>query len=325
MRQQWRAVLVGLVVALVGRGEDAGVLAQGTFRAGVDLVSVNVTVTDKDLRYVPDLDRDDFMVLENGVRQNLTFFGRTDVPLEMALLIDTSASMERAMTTAQEAAIGFVQQLRPSDLATVVDFDSTVRTLQGLTRDGAALEAAIRETRAGGATALFNAVYITLKELNKRPRNEQGRPRRLAMVVLSDGDDTSSVVSFDDVLELASRSDTVIYTIGLGARDPMVRRMGNQDGDFVLKRLAQQTGGRAFFPLEAKDLAAVYSEIKAELAYQVLVGLRIDERDHRRQLPPDRGPGQSARCRRADTSGLLRVEEVALCFSSMQNAPAASI
>jgi Ca-activated chloride channel family protein len=268
MRQRWRAVLVGLVVAFVGRDEGAGVFAQGTFRAGVDLVSVNVTVTDKDLRYVPDLDRDDFMVLENGVRQNLTFFGRTDVPLEMALLIDTSASMDRAMTTAQEAAIGFVQQLRSSDLATVVDFDSTVRTLQGLTRDGLALEAAIRETRAGGATALFNAVYITLKELNKRPRNEQGRPRRLAMVVLSDGDDTSSVVSFDDVLELASRSDTVIYTIGLGARDPMVRRMGNQDGDFVLKRLAQQTGGRAFFPLEAKDLAAVYSEIKAELACQ---------------------------------------------------------
>jgi Ca-activated chloride channel homolog len=268
MRQRWRAVLVGLVVAFVGRDEGAGVFAQGTFRAGVDLVSVNVTVTDKDLRYVPDLDRDDFMVLENGVRQNLTFFGRTDVPLEMALLIDTSASMDRAMTTAQEAAIGFVQQLRSSDLATVVDFDSTVRTLQGLTRDGAALEAAIRETRAGGATALFNAVYITLKELNKRPRNEQGRPRRLAMVVLSDGDDTSSVVSFDDVLELASRSDTVIYTIGLGARDPMTRRLGNQDGDFVLKRLAQQTGGRAFFPLEAKDLAAVYSEIKAELAYQ---------------------------------------------------------
>jgi len=270
-RQRWCAVFVGLMTTLVGRSEDADLFAQGqrpAFRAGVDLVSVNVTVTDKDLRYVPDLERDDFMVLENGVPQNLTFFGRTDVPLEMALLIDTSASMERAMTTAQEAAIGFLQQLRPSDLATVVDFDSTVRTLQSLTRDGSALEGAIRQTSAGGATALFNAVYITLKELNKRPRNEQRSPRRLAMIVLSDGDDTASVVSFDDVLELASRSDTVIYTIGLGTRDPVERRMGNQDGEFVLKRLAQQTGGRAFFPQEPKDLAAVYGEIKAELAYQ---------------------------------------------------------
>ena len=271
MRKGWRGVFVGLMALFVARSDDVDLFARGqrpAFRAGVDLVSVNVTVTDKDLRYVADLGRDDFMVLENGVRQNLTFFGKTDVPMAMALLIDTSASMERAMATAQEAAIGFVQQLRPSDLATVVDFDSTVRTLQVLTHDGAALEAAIRQTGAGGATALYNAVYITLKELNKRPRDEQRSPRRLAMIVLSDGDDTSSVVSFDDLLDLASRSDTVIYTIGLGTRDPVLRRMGNQDGEFVLKRLAQQTGGRAFFPQEPKDLAAVYGEITAELAYQ---------------------------------------------------------
>ncbi len=271
MRQRWCVVVVSLIAALVGRSEHGRVFARGqrpAFRVGVDLVSVNVTVTDKDLRYVADLGRDDFMVLENGVRQNLTFFGKTDVPMTMALLIDTSASMERAMTVAQEAAVGFVQQLRPLDMATVVDFDSTVRTLQDLTNERAALETAIRQTNAGGATALFNAVYITLKELKKRPRDEQRSPRRLAMIVLSDGDDTSSVVSFDDVLDLAARSDTVIYTIGLGVREPIARRMGNQDGDFVLKRLAQQTGGRAFFPQEPKDLAAVYSEIKAELAYQ---------------------------------------------------------
>ena len=238
------------------------------FRVGVDLVSLSVTVTDPSRHYMVDLERGDFVVLENGVPQNLTFFAKSGVPMALALLIDTSASMEQALGTAQEAAVGFAQELGPADVASVIDFDSGVQILQGFTGDRGILQDAIRRTAAGGSTSLYNAVYIALKELSRlTPQDDPQAPRRRAMVVLSDGEDTSSLVSFEEVLDLASRSDTVIYTIGLGGRDAVVNRNG-QDGQFVLRRLAQQTGGRAFFPLVAKDLASVYSDIRRELSGQ---------------------------------------------------------
>ena len=256
---------------MVGPVDRRELLAQPErpeFRLGVDLVSLSVTVTDASRRYVADLDRNDFVIVENGVPQNLTFFARTGVPLALALLIDSSASMEQNMVTAQEAAIGFARQLGPVDMATVVDFDSRVQIAQGFTSDIVALENAIRGTSAGGSTVLYNALYIALKELAKLiPQDDPGAPRRRAIVVLSDGADTASLVSFDEVLDLASRCDTVIYTIGLGAREPTGPRNAD-DGPFVLRRLAQQTGGRAFFPSQSKDLADVYADIRAELASQ---------------------------------------------------------
>jgi Ca-activated chloride channel family protein len=242
------------------------------FRTGVDLVSLSVTVTDAAHRYVADLDRADFLVLENGVPQTLTFFGKAEVPLALALLLDTSASMEGTLATAQEAALGLVRQLGPADQTMVIEFDSSVRTLLGFTNDLGALEAAIRGTEAGGSTALYNALYVALKELahtsrNTRNRDDQG-PRRRAIVVLSDGDDTSSLVAFEEVLELAARVDTVIYTIGLGLARPVGGRQEAPQAPFILRRLAHQTGGRAFFPREVKELAGVYREIRSELSSQ---------------------------------------------------------
>lgn len=264
--RKWGAITIA-VLATTAAIVDAAHQRQA-FRVGVDLVSLSVTVTDPNRRYMVDLDRGDFVVLENGVPQNLTFFAKSGVPMALALLIDTSAGMEQALGTAQEAAIGFAQQLGSADVATVIDFDSSVQTLQGLTGDRGVLREAIRRTTAGGSTALYNAVYIALKELSKRtPQDDPEAPRRRAMVVLSDGEDTSSLVSFEEVLDLASRSDTVIYTIGLGNRDAVVSQNG-RDGKFVLRRLAQQTGGQAFFPLAAKELASVYGDIRRELSGQ---------------------------------------------------------
>lgn len=238
------------------------------FRARVDLVSLSVTVTDAAGRYVSDLTEDDFVVIERGQPQQLRFFARTGVPLALALLIDTSASMEQMLPTAQDAAIGFVRQLTASDVATIIDFDSRVQTAQAFTNDTSALEEAIRRTAAGGSTALYNAVYIALRELTKLiPQDEPHAPRRRAIVVLSDGDDTSSLVTFDDVLDLASRSDTAIYTIGLAQRETVGTRKV-PEGAFILRRIAQQTGGRAFFPQHVKELAGVYGDIRNELASQ---------------------------------------------------------
>ena len=190
--------------------------AQGQrIRSGVELVSLNVTVTDGSSKYVTDLNEDEFEVYEDGAKQKLTFFSKTQQPISLALLLDTSASMDERMAIAQEAAIGFARQMHKDDQAEVIDFDSQVRVLAPFTNDAAALEKAIRQTTPNGSTSLYNAIYISLKELKKVKAAATSEIRRQAIVVLSDGDDTSSLIEFDEVLDLAKRSETAIYAIGL--------------------------------------------------------------------------------------------------------------
>ena len=241
------------------------------FRAGVELVSLNVTVSDSQGRYVTDLEQGDFSVFEDGAKQELTFFNRTNLPIALSLLIDSSASMEQRMEHAQEAAIGFAKRIRAQDLAQVVDFDSRVEIKMGFTSKIEELEAAIRTTSAGGSTALHNAVYISLKELAKVRAKNPDEIRRQAIVVLSDGEDTSSLVSFEEVLELAKRSETAIYTIGLQPRETSALR-GFREAEFVLRQLAQETGGRAFFASKIEDLKDVYAQIADELSSQYSMG-----------------------------------------------------
>jgi Ca-activated chloride channel homolog len=244
-----------------------------SFRAGIDLVSLNVTVTDGTARYVTDLGADDFNVFEDGVKQEVTFFNRTNLPIALALLLDTSASMEAKLTTAQEAAIGFARKLRPQDLAEVIDFDSRVIVLQAFTNAIPDLEQAIRKTSAGGSTSLYNAVYIALKDLKKVIAKNTDEIRRQAIIVLSDGEDTSSLLPFEEVLDLAKRSETAIYSIGLRAGDgPSTTMKGFKEAEFVLRQFAQETGGRAFFPGQLSDLMNVYGQIAEELSSQYTVG-----------------------------------------------------
>ncbi len=244
--------------------------AQQRFRVGVDVVSLNVTVTDGTGKYVTDLNQEDFDVYEDGVRQNLTFFSRTQQPISLALLLDTSASMEEKMPIAQEAAIGFAHQLHKEDQAEIIDFDSQVRILAPFTGDGAALEKAIRATTANGSTSLYNAIYISLKELRKTKAESTSDIRRQAIVLLSDGDDTSSLIEFDEVLDLAKRSETAIYAIGL--RQGEVGRREFKEAEFVLRQLSQETGGRVFFPTDARELPKIYQTIWEELASQYSIG-----------------------------------------------------
>src|SRR4029077_19007758 len=174
-------------------------------RSGVELVSLNVTVTDNQGKYATDLNEEDFEVYEDGARQKLTFFSKTQQPISLALLLDTSASMDERMGIAQEAAIGFAKQMHKDDQAEVIDFDSQVRVLSPFTNDAVALEKAIRQTPPNGSTSLYNAIYISLKELKKVKAAATSDIRRQAIVLLSDGDDTSSLIEFDEVLDLAKR------------------------------------------------------------------------------------------------------------------------
>ena len=269
------AGLAALVALAAGRPLSAQAPqrkpSDSVFRAGVEMVSLNVTVVDQQQHYLTDLESRDFTILEDGARQDITYFNRTSLPIALSLLIDTSASMEQRLTIAQDAAIGFAKKLRPQDLAQVVDFDTRVEVLQGFTADTTALETAIRATQAGGSTAMFNALYISLKELAKiRPRTEDDVHRR-AVVVLSDGEDTSSLVTYDEVLDLAKRSATTIYAIGLQSRDNGLSK-GFKEAEYVLRQLATETGGRAFFPQRAEDLAGIYGVIADELASQYVIG-----------------------------------------------------
>ena len=275
MRRVLPLVVLGVSVAAVATGgqqrQDTDRSPQTpAFRSGVDVVSLNVTATDADGRFVTNLTREAFEVYEDGVHQEVSFFNRKQSPIALALLMDTSASMDKEMTTAQEAAIGFSRRLRPEDLAEIIDFDSRVDILQGFTNDVELLERAIGQTSAGGSTALYNALYISLKELKQAPVSTE-ELRREAIVVLSDGEDTSSLVTFEEVLELAKRSETAIYTIGLKADDKR-RRSRFTEADFVLRQLAQETGGRSFFPKRVEDLSTIYEQISDELSSQYTLG-----------------------------------------------------
>jgi Ca-activated chloride channel family protein len=242
-----------------------------SFRGGIDVVTLNVTATEGAHGYVSDLARDDFFVFEDGKLQRITYFRQTGVSLALALLIDTSASMDQNLPLAQEAAAGFVRELSATDVASIIDFNSRIQVRADFTRDHQALERAIRQTAAGGSTSLYNAVYIALQQLKKTMSSDPvGEPRRRAIVLLSDGEDTSSLMGFDEVLDAAARSDTAIYAIGLfgPARDQIPMRRASEEAAFVLRKFTEQTGGRAFFPGDAKELQAIYSEIRAELSNQ---------------------------------------------------------
>ena len=265
------SVALALGIAISASVTIAHQQEEPAFRAGVDLVSLNVTVTDGDNRYVTDLTADGFRVYEDGALQKISFFNRTQLPIALALLMDTSASMNDKMATAQEAAAGFAEQLRAEDLGSVIDFDSRVEILQGFTSSLEKLNAAIRRTSAGGSTSLYNAIYISLKELQKIEATTENEIRRQAIVVLSDGEDTSSLVGFEEVLELAKISNTTIYTIGLKSQDLRSQR-GFREADFVLRQLAQDTGGLAFFPQQIGDLVEIYQRISDELSSQYTLG-----------------------------------------------------
>jgi Ca-activated chloride channel homolog len=242
-----------------------------SFKTTVDVVSMNVTVTDSANRYVTDLADKDFDVFEDGVKQDLVLFNRSNLPVALCLLIDTSSSMEERMSIAQDAAIGFARKLRSTDMGEVIGFDSRVETLQKFTNSVPDLEQAIRKTVAGGSTSLYNALYVSLKDLKKVPTKQEEDVRRQAIILLSDGEDTSSLVSFDDVMDLARRSETAIYPIGLMA-DASAQSKGFREATYAMRQLASDTGGRAFFPTEAKMLAGVYGQIYDELSSQYTIG-----------------------------------------------------
>ena len=272
MSRGFAAAVLLAALAAVAPSAQQPAPPRPSFRAGVDIVSLNVTVMDPGSnRYITDLDQGDFLVFEDGVKQEVTFFNKRQQSIALSLLLDSSASMEDKLGTLQKAATEFIRTLKPSDIAQVIDFDSRVDIRQAFTSKKPDLETAILDTAAGGSTSLHNAIYISLKELRKVRAQSEDEVRRQALVVFSDGEDTSSLVSFEEVLDLAKRSETAIYTIALRSTEPSQSK-GFREAEFVMRQLAQETGGRAFFPNRIEDLSGVYAQIGDELSSQYTIG-----------------------------------------------------
>ena len=261
---------IAIIASLASASAGAARLQRPAFRSAVDIVSLNITVVDAANHYVTDLEQPDFSIFEDGVKQDVTFFTRRPQPIALSLLLDSSASMEDKLPLLQEAATNFVRRLRPNDLGQIIDFDSRVTIRQPFTSKQSDLESAIAQTTSGGSTSLHNAIYISLKELAKMKALNEEDVRRQALIVFSDGEDTSSLVSFDEVLDLAKRSETAIFTIALRGTDSNTR--GFREAEFIMRQLAQETGGRSFFPARIEDLSGVYTQIADELASQYTVG-----------------------------------------------------
>jgi len=236
------------------------------FRADANIVVLQVTVTATQNRQVPDLKAEDFTVFEDGRPQQIQIFSQAKEPLALSLMLDASQSMDESIGMAQDAAIQFARKLRPFDRAEVLAFNNRVQVLQPFAPHSPELEMAIRQASVGGTTSLYTALYVALREFDAT-RPPPGEIRRHAIVLLSDGEDTSSSVPFDEVFDLARRSDVSIYTIGLGMKPSTDPHVPNP-GAYVLKQFASTTGGRAIFVDRAEDLAPVYGQVADELATQ---------------------------------------------------------
>ncbi|HSY58317.1 MAG TPA: VWA domain-containing protein [Terriglobales bacterium] len=258
------------------------------------LVHLVATVTDRRHNFVTTLDQSDFKVFENGTPQEIRFFGReTDLPLRIALLLDTSNSIRPRLEFEQDAAVDFLNSVirRDKDMAFLMTFDNEPEVIQDYTGDLALLTKAIRKQRAGGGTALNDAIYRAAEKLSNPPLPPGANPEvRRVLVVISDGEDNLSDRALSDAIEAAIRAEASIYAISTNTdwisisdrddskkespegKDKAISRKLHLDrGDKVLQQFAEQSGGRVFFPYRVDDLEQSFVDIGSELRSQYFI------------------------------------------------------
>ena len=258
------------------KGEEQDIT---TLKFPVDLVSVVFSVLNRRQKFVTDLDQEAFQVSEDNVGQKITNFSReTDLPLRIGLLLDTSNSIRDRLKFEQEAAIDFLYNVmrRQKDFSFLMSFDNEPSVIQDFTDDVGLLTETIQKQRAGGATALYDAVWIAARHRLANPPLPSGpNPAiRRVLVLISDGEDTlPSEHSRSEAIEMAQRADVSIYTISTSTDWMSVTGTSPQkyhftEGDKILQTLADETGGRAFFPYRIDDLAQSFADIGVELRSQ---------------------------------------------------------
>jgi VWFA-related protein len=241
-----------------------------TISVEVNLVNVLFTVADKKGKFVTNLKKDDFKVFEDERVQSITnFSNETNLPLTIALLVDTSGSIRDKLRFEEEAAIEFFYSTlqRGKDKALVISFDSGVELLQDFTDDPEKLADKIHKIRAGGGTSLYDAIYLAV---NEKLAETDGRR---IIILITDGDDNSSRVSLTETLEAAQRNSVTIYAISTNS-SAFFGSKEQERGDKTLKKFSEETGGKAFFPLKIQDLASSFLDIHDELRAQYTIGYR---------------------------------------------------
>jgi len=232
----------------------------------VNRVNMLFTVMDRKGRFVTDLGKNDFELIEDKRLQTIQeFSAETDLPLRLGILIDTSNSIRDRFKFEQEAASQFVRSVMRSELdkGMVISFDSTAQLISDLSNDPGVLDEAIRSLRPGGGTSLYDAIYFACRD--KLALDQPKSKFRRAIVVLSDGEDNQSHFTRDQALEMAQRADTVVYGISTNVT------RAETDGDKVLRYFAEKTGGRAYFPFKVEDLEQSFENIHNELNHQYII------------------------------------------------------
>jgi VWFA-related protein len=241
-----------------------------TIRRRVDEVNLVFTVMDKHGHYVKDMTRQDFSVLDNNRADNRiqSFQNETDLPLQVGLLIDASNSIRERFKFEQESAVEFLNAIirQKYDKAFVIGFDVAPDVTQDFTDDTELLSKGVRMLRPGGGTALFDAIYYACRD--KLLKEPQTGPVRRAIILLTDGDDNQSHVTREEAIEMAQRAEVSIYTISTN-----LTNSGGQ-GDKVLERIADATGGRAYKPFQLTDVADAFGKIQEELRSQYAISYR---------------------------------------------------
>jgi Ca-activated chloride channel homolog len=247
----------------------------GPFKSGVEMVPLTVTVTDASGKYVTGLADSDFTVVEDGVQQPLSFFASDHVPVDVALVLDTSSSMRGDLPLVQSAATGLVRTLHETDRGAVIEVKNRTGIPQPFTGDRAQIEGAIRALSASGSTALFDGLYVVLKEFERQRQTNQ-EVRRQVLVLLSDGMDTQSRLGFEDVMDAARRVGVNIYVIALTGKAALMPRIEKDSetlrAEYNMGAMARESGGRTFFPKTARELPGIYNSIAQELASQYELG-----------------------------------------------------
>jgi Ca-activated chloride channel homolog len=242
-----------------------------TFRSGIDVVSFGVTVFDKKGNYLTDLRAEDVEVYEDGQKQALKFFipcaaqgdsGGVEAPLHLGALFDISGSMEEDIAFARSAAIKFLNSLSEAHDFTLVDFDTEVRVARYSQAEFPRLVERIRSRKPEGYTALWDATGVYLDGASM----QDGRK---ILVLYTDGGDNASNISFSELLDLLKASDVTVHAIGFLEHQPTSVKM---DQRMRLQRIAEITGGQAFFPASMKDLDGAYQKVAADIDAQYTLG-----------------------------------------------------
>ena len=241
-----------------------------TIKATTNEVNVVFTVTDKHGRRITDLKQNDFQILDDNKppQEIRSFHAETNLPLQVGLLVDASNSVRDRFKFEQESAIEFLNQtIRLNyDKAFVVGFDVTPEVTQDFTDNTEKLAHGVHELRPGGGTALYDAIYFACRDkLIKAPKST---PVRRAIILLSDGDDNQSHVTREEAIEMAQRAEAIIYAISTNVSG------SKGAGDRVLERIADATGGHAFFPFQIREVANAFAEIQDELRSQYAVSYK---------------------------------------------------